>query len=330
MKVETHQSIIKVPDARLDKLTEIFNPKKKANATIEVLDVVGLQKGDSGSTQFTSNFLSKVKTNDALIQVVRLFKNEIVPHPDGSINMMRDINNFETEFILSDLAIVEKRIDTVKKQVQKTQDDKLKRELPVLEKCYEILQQEQPLRDAHLTDNELKILSSFQLLSAKPMLIALNLDENQVSESDKYLSELAKKKLSKHTKALFFFGKIEQEMSELSEKEADIFMKEYGINESALNNIIRESYDLLGVHSFFTCGEDECRAWTIKKGHNAQEAAGEIHTDFYNKFIRAEVVGYDDFISAGSFVKAKEQGTWRLEGKEYIVKDGDIMVIRHS
>lgn len=329
-KVETHQAIIKVPDVRLDKLTEIFNPKKKANASIEVLDVVGLQKGDSGSTQFTSNFLSKVKTNDALIQVVRLFKNETVPHPDSSINMMRDINNFETEFILSDLAIVEKRIDTVKKQIQKTQDEKLKRELPLLEKCYEILQQEQPLRDAHLTDNELKILSSFQLLSAKPMLIALNLDENQVSESDKYLSELAKKKLSKHTKALFFFGKIEQEMSELSEKEADIFMKEYGINESALNNIIRESYDLLGVQSFFTCGEDECRAWTIKKGYNAQEAAGEIHTDFYKKFIRAEVVGYDDFTVAGSFVKAKEQGTWRLEGKDYIVKDGDILIIRHS
>ena len=330
MKVETHQSMIKVPDTRLDKLTEIFNPKKKINATIEVLDVVGLQKGDSGSTQFTSNFLSKVKTNDALIQVVRLFKNEIVPHPDGAVNMMRDIDNFETEFILSDLAIVEKRIDTVKKQFQKTQDDKLKRELPVLEKCYEILQQEQPLRDAHLTEDELKILSSFQLLSAKPMLIALNLDENQVSESDKYLSELAKKKLSKHTKALFFFGKIEQEMSELSDKEAAVFMTEYGIKESALNNIIRESYDLLGLQSFFTCGEDECRAWTIKKGANAQEAAGEIHTDFYNKFIRAEVVGYDDFIEAGTFAKAKEQGTWRLEGKEYIVKDGDIMVIRHS
>jgi GTP-binding protein YchF len=329
-KVETHQAIIKVPDARLNKLTEIFNPKKKTNATIEVLDVVGLQKGDSGSTQFTSNFLGKVKNNDALIQVVRLFKSEFVPHPDGSVNMMRDIDAFETEFIISDLTIIEKRIETVKKQVQKTQEDKLKRELPVLEKCYEILQQEQPLREVHLTEDELKLLSSFQLLSVKPMLIALNLDENQVSESDKYLSELAKKKLSKHTKALFFFGKIEREMSELSEKEAAVFMKEYGIKESALNNIIRESYDLLGVQSFFTCGEDECRAWTVKKGYNAQEAAGEIHTDFYKKFIRAEVVSYEDFITAGSFVRAKEQGTWRLEGKEYIVRDGDIMIIRHS
>jgi len=329
-KVETHLAMIKIPDFRLDKLTAIFAPPQKTNATVEVLDIVGLHKGDSGSTQFTSNFLSKVKTNDALIQVVRLFKNEFVPHPDSSINMMRDINNFETEFILSDLVIVEKRIDTVKKQIQKTQDEKLKRELPLLEKCYEILQQEQPLREAHLTNDEMKILSSFQLLSIKPMLIALNLDESQVTETDKYLSELTKKKLSKHTKALCFFGKIEQEMSELSEKEAAIFMKEYGIRESALNNIIREAYDLLGLQSFFTSGETECRAWTIKKGANAQEAAGEIHTDFYKKFIRAEVVGYDDFIAAGSYTKAKEQGTWRLEGKEYIVKDGDILIIRHS
>lgn len=329
-KVETHQAVIKVPDERLDKLTDIFKPKKKTSATIEVLDVVGLHKGDSGSTLFTSNFLGKVKTNDALIQVVRLFKNELVPHLDGSVNMMRDIDTFETEFIFSDLAIVEKRIDTVKKQIQKIQDDKLKRELHLLEKCFDILQEERPLRDAHLHDDELKILSSFQLLSVKPMLIAINLDETQANETGKLLDELVKKKLSKHTKALFFFGKIEQEMSELSEKEAEIFMKEYGINDSALNSIIRESYDLLGLQSFFTCGETDCRAWTIKKGFNAQEAAGEIHTDFFKKFIRAEVVGYDDFIIAGSFAKAKEQGTWRLEGKEYIVRDGDIMIIRHS
>lgn len=329
-RTETHQAVIKIPDARLDKLTEIFKPKKKTSATIEVIDVVGLQKGDSGSTQFTSNFLGKVKTNDALIQVVRLFNNDMVPHPDGSVNMMRDIESFETEFIFSDLAIIEKRIDTVKKQIQKTQDDKLKRELPLLEKCYQLLQEEKPLRDAHLTNDELKILSSFQMLSVKPMLIAINLDESQIDKAGMFLDELAKKKLSKNTKALFFFGKIEQELSELSEKEVEIFMKEYGIKESALNSIIREAYDLLGLQSFFTCGDTECRAWTIRKGSTAQEAAGEIHTDFYNKFIRAEVVGYDDFISAGSFSKAKEQGTWRLEGKEYIVKDGDILIIRHG
>jgi len=330
IKVETHQAIIKIPDERLENLTEIFNPKKKTSATIEVLDVVGLHKGDSGSTQFTSNFLGKVKNNDALIQVVRLFRNELVPHPDGSVNMMRDINAFETEFLISDLSIIEKRIDTVKKQIQKIQDEKLKRELPLLEKCYNLLQEEKPLRDAHLSDIEIKMLNSFQLLTIKPMLIALNLDETQVNETGKYLDELAKKKLSAHTKALCFFGKIEQELSELSDKEAEVFMSEYGIKESALDSIIREAYDLLGLQSFFTCGEEECRAWTIKKGSTAQEAAGEIHTDFYNKFIRAETVGYDDFILAGTFSKARELGTWRLEGKDYVVKDGDLLIIRHG
>jgi len=329
-KSESHQAIIKVPDDRLDKLTDIFNPKKKVNATIEVVDVVGLQKGDSGSTQFTGNFLSKVKTNDALVQVVRLFSNEVVPHSEGSVNMMRDIEAFETEFILSDMAIVEKRIEGVKKQLMKTQDDMLKRELPVLEKCMELLQDEIPLRNHDFSKDDLLILKTYQLLSIKPMLIALNFDETQIIETGKFLNELVKKKLSHNTKALSFFGKLELEMSELSDEDTAVFMKDYGINESALDSLIREAYDLLGLQSFFTVGEDECRAWTIKKGMNAQEAAGEIHTDFFKKFIRAEVVGYDDFIECGSFVKAKELGKWRLEGKEYIVKDGDIISVRHS
>lgn len=329
-KAEAHQAVIKVPDERLDNLVEIFKPKKEVYAFIEVIDVVGLQKGDSGKTQFTTNFLNSVKNVDALIHVVRLFENEIVPHPEGSLNMMRDVDALEAEFILSDMALIEKRIENVKKQIQKTQDDNLKRELPVLEKCFNFLQEEKPLRDAHLSDNELKLLKSYQLLSVKPMLIALNLDESQVAKAGSYLEELAKQKLSTHTKALVFFGKIEQEMSELGDEEAKIFMAEYGIKESALTSIIREAYDLLGLQSFFTVGEDECRAWTVKKGSNAQEAAGEIHTDFFNKFIRAEVVSYEDFIEYGSFAKAKEAGKWRLEGKEYIVKDGDIISVRHG
>ena len=329
-KAESHQAVIKVPDERLNKLTGIFNPKKEVNATIEVIDVVGLQKGDSGSTQFTSNFLGKVKTNDALIQVVRLFENEAVPHPDNTINMIRDIDSFETEFIISDMEIVEKRLASIKKQIMKTSDDGLKREVPVLEKCNEILQKETSLREEKLSIDELKILRSYQLLSAKPMLIALNLDENQVDDGNNHLDELVKKKLGKNTKALTFFGKIELELSDLADEEAEVFMEEYGIKESALNSLIRESYNLLGLHSFFTVGEDECRAWTIKKGMTAQEAAGEIHTDFFKKFIRAEVVHYDDFIADGSFARAKENGHWRLEGKEYIVQDGDIISVRHG
>lgn len=329
-KSESHQAVVKVPDARLDKLTEMFVPKKKVNATIEFVDVVGLQKGDSGSTQFTGNFLAKVKTNDALVQVVRLFDNDAVPHPDGSINMMRDINSFETEFILSDLAIVEKRLETIKKQILKTQDEKLKREVPVLEKCNELLQEEKPLRDHNFSKEDLLILKTYQLLSIKPMLIALNFGESQVNDTEKYMDELVKHKLGHNTKALSFFGQIEKEMADLSDEDAKVFMSDYGITESALDKLIREAYDLLGLQSFLTAGEDECRAWTIKKGMTAQEAAGEIHTDFYKKFIRAEVVHYDDFVEAGSFPKAKDIGKWRLEGKEYIVKDGDIISVRHS
>ncbi|MCX6136300.1 MAG: redox-regulated ATPase YchF [Ignavibacteriales bacterium] len=331
MKTEARHAVIKVPDARLDKCSEIFSPKSTVHATIEFVDVVGLKKGESGSTQFTTNFLSNVKTNDALVQVVRLFENEAVAHPDGSVDALRDIASFETEFILSDLALLETRIDRIKKQLQKTQEDLLKKELPVLEKCKTILEGEKPLRHAHLTKEELFILKTYQLLSLKPMLIALNLDEAQLSQAEDIVRRVAAVKEGKDTKIVSFFGKIEMEMSELPDDEAQVFMDEYGVKESALNTLIREAYALLGLQSFFTVGEDECRAWTIRNGMNAQEAAGVIHSDFVTKFIRAEVVHYDDFIVAGgSFAKTKETGHWRLEGKEYSVQDGDILSIRHS
>jgi GTP-binding protein YchF len=329
-RAESHQAVIKVPDQRLDKCVQIFNPKKKVNAAIEFVDIIGLQKGDSGSTQFTSNFLSKIKNTDALIHVVRIFENELVLHPEGKIDLMRDINIVETEFILADMSIIEKRIESLKKQILKIHEDNLKKELIVLEKCFEILQNEKPLRDSELSKEDLKILKTYQFLSLKPQLIAINLDETQINDSEKYLNELVKHKAGRNTKVLSFFGKIEMEMSELSEEEASVFMAEYGIKNSALDTIIREAYSLLGLQSFLTVGEDECRAWTVRKGSTAQEAAGEIHSDFFAKFIRAEVVHYDDFIKNGSFAKAKESGTWRLEGKEYVVKDGDIISIRHS
>ncbi len=330
-KAEAHIAIVKVPDSRLDKCSEIFSPKRTVHATIEFVDVVGLKKGESGSTQFTTNFLANVKTNDTLVQVVRLFENDVVPHPDGTIDAMRDISSFESEFILSDLAILETRIDRIKRQMQKTGDESGKRELPVLEKCKQLLENETPLRKAGFTKEETLILKTYQLLSIKPMLIALNFDETQRQAMGGVIQQVTEKYAGKQTNVVSFFGKIEMEMSELADDEATVFMSEYGITESALTTLIREAYTLLGLQSFFTVGEDECRAWTIRKGMTAQEAAGAIHSDFINKFIRAEVVSYNDFIAAGgSFAKAKEAGHWRLEGKEYIVKDGDIMEIRHS
>ncbi len=330
-KVEAHHAMVKVPDARLDKLSALFSPKSTVHAAIEFVDVVGLKKGESGSTQFTTNFLSNVKTNDTLVQVVRLFASDIVPHPDGSIDALRDIASFETEFIISDLSIIETRVDRIKKQLQKIHDELSKKELPLLERCREFLESEKPLRETDFTKEEAHLLKTYQLLTIKPMLIALNFDESQRSTADDMVKFVSEKIPRKHTKVVSFFGKIEMEMSELHEDEARVFMDEYGIRESALVTLIREAYALLGLQSFFTVGEDECRAWTIRKGMTAQEAAGVIHTDFVNKFIRSEVVHYDDFIlHGGSFAKAKEAGHWRLEGKEYIVKDGDIMSIRHS
>jgi hypothetical protein len=330
-KAEVHHAMVKVPDHRLLRLTTLFSPKRTVHTSIEFVDVAGLKRGESGSTQFTTNFLSNVKTNDALVQVVRLFSNDAVPHPDGPIDPLRDISSFETEFLLADLAIVETRIERIRKQLQKTSDEQAKRELPLMEKCHGLLSAEQPLRESDFGKEELQLLRTYQLLTLKPMLIALNCDESQRPIVNETVRNTEAKNGGKQTKVVSFFGKIEMEMSELPEEEAAVFMAEYGIHESALNTLIREAYGLLGLQSFFTVGDDECRAWTIRKGMTAQEAAGVIHSDFFGKFIRAEVVHYDDFVAAGgSFAKAKESGHWRLEGKEYQVRDGDILSIRHS
>jgi ribosome-binding ATPase len=330
-KAEAHHAIVKVPDPRLDKLSGMFNPKKTIHATIEFVDVVGLKRGESGSTQFTTNFFSNVKTNDALVQVVRVFTNHAVPHPDGTVDAVRDVISIETEFILSDLAIIEARLERIAKQVLKSGDEQVKREQVVLQKCRQLLEAEKPLREAQLSAEEEQVLKTYQLLTIKPMLIALNFDEGQQHMVTELKEKVAAAKAGAHTRVTSFFGKVEMEISELSDEEARAFMAEFGIQESALNTLIREAYMLLGLQSFFTVGEDECRAWTIRRGMTAQESAGVIHSDFFAKFIRAEVVGYPQFIDAGgSFAKTKEAGHWRLEGKEYTVADGDILNVRHS
>ncbi len=330
-KTEAHLGVVKVPDERLDRCTALFSPKSTVHASIEFVDVAGLQKGASGTAQFTTSFLSAVKSNDALIQVVRLFSNDAVPHPDGSIDPLRDVTTLETEFILADMAVVESRVEKIHRQIGRGNDEQIKKELPVLEKCLTLLQQEKPLRNEDLSPEELHILKTYQLLSLKPMLIALSLDESQQPIMEEEVCRVAAAKAGLRTRVVAFFGKIDMEISELSGDEARVFLDEYGIKESALDTLIREAYALQGLQSFLTVGEDECRAWTIRIGMSAQEAAGVIHSDFVNKFIRAEVVHYDDFIAAeGSFAKAKAAGHWRLEGKNYVVKDGDILNIRHG
>lgn len=322
--------VVKVPDERLDKLTEIFNPKKKVNATIEIYDTPGLRMADDGKVRITSGFLNNVRNNDALFYVVRQFASDSVSHPMGDINPARDIEFLETEFLLSDLAFIESRLEKLRKDYQKNKDDKIKRELELMEKCLAHTEEELPLRTIDFSDEELKLLSGYQMLTQKKLAIAVNFDENSIAEADKILEEIKSNLKDDSITLIAFSAQIEYELSKLDEEDKAEFMSDYGIKESALEKILRTSYEILGLQSFFTVGKDECRAWTIKRNYTAQQAAGVIHTDFFNRFIRAEVVHYNDFIEYGSFAKCKDAGAWRLEGKDYIVKDGDILNIRHN
>ncbi len=329
-KGEINKSVVKIPDERLDKLTEIFIPKKKVNATLEIVDIQGLPLSNDGKVKITTDFLNKVKNNDALMYVIRQFQNTTIPNPYDTIDPLRDILFLETEFLLADMTLIENRLEKIKKDILKSKSEQLQSELPLFTKLSEHISQEIPLRELSLDHNEMKLLSGYQFLTIKPLIVAINFDEESKENVNEIINKIEQAFPNYKLNIIPFFGKFEYELSKLSDEEAKIFMEDFGITESALTRILKTSYELLGLQSFFTVGEDECRAWTIKKNSNAQESAGVIHTDFYNKFIRAEVVHYDDFIKYGSFHQCKEVGVWRLEGKEYIVKDGDILNIRHS
>ncbi len=327
---QTNVAMVKVPDARVDRLAEYFHPRKLVYTSVEFVDVVGLKKGDHSSTQFTGAFLGGVKTNDALMHVVRAFDDPLYPHPEGSVDPARDVAILETEFLLSDLGMIENRIDKLRKQVQKVQDDKLKRELVLLEQFQKTLEEEKPLRTLRLDPHDLALIKGYQFLTLKPVLAVLNLEDSAIADRDRMVADLQARYGNSGIVVDAFFGKIEMELAQMEDEDAAEFMKDYGIAESALTRIIRSAYDMLGLISFLTAGEDECRAWTIQRNTPAQLAAGAIHTDLMNRFIRAEVVHFDDFIRHGSIQACKDAGHWRLEGKEYIVLDGDMLTIRHG
>lgn len=329
-KNESNRLVVKVPDKRLDKLTSLFNPKKQVNATIEIVDIHGLSLSEDNKIKITSDFLSKVKNCDALIHIVRQFENDAVPHPEGSINVLRDIEFLETEFLLADMALIENRLEKINKDILKSKNEQLQKELPVFNKLKEHIEKELPLRDCVLDNNEKKVISGYQFLTIKPLIVGINFDEGSKDKVDDIVNSVIKRFPNLSAHIFPFFAQFEYELAQLDEEEAEIFKQDFGIKESTLDKILQTTYHLLGLHSFFTVGEDECRAWTIRKNATAQEAAGAIHSDFYDRFIRAEVVHYEDYINFGSFPKCKEAGAWRLEGKEYIVKDGDILNIRHS
>jgi ribosome-binding ATPase len=325
---QAHIGIAKVPDARVLKLAELYKPKKNTFATIEYVDVGGLQK----DREKNSASLVPLREADALANVIRLFENPSVPHEGGSLDALRDIESVEIELLLYDLEQLSKRVERLEKDLKKKKETQLEAELALLQRCRKALEAEQPLRELEFKPEELKMLTGFEFLSRKPMLYVLNLGDEEAPEIDRVIEKYHLEKLASkpHTLVVPFCGKIEAELSELPDAEAAEMMSAYGLKESGRDRLIQASYQLLGLISFLTAGEPECRAWTIKRGMNAQEAAGAIHSDIERGFIKAEVVNWENLINAGSLAAAREKAQVKLEGKEYIVQDGDVILFRHS
>jgi ribosome-binding ATPase len=325
---QAHVGVARVPDERLLKLAELFKPKKLTYATVEYVDIGGLQKDrakDSAS-------LVPLREADALMNVVRAFENPSVPHPSGSIDAVRDIESVEIELMLNDLEQATRRLERVEKDLKKKKDPAAEVEREILARCVKSLEAETPLRELEFKPEEQKMLNGFMFLTRKPMLFALNLGDEDAADM---LGALERHKVTQlagkpQTAVVPFCGKVESELVDLSPKEAAELMGAYGLTEPGRERILRATYQLLGLLSFLTCGEPECRAWTIPRGTSAVRAAGAIHSDIEQHFIKAEVVGWHQLLAAGSWAAARERGQVRLEGKEYIVQDGDVILFRHS
>jgi len=332
-KAEATIGISKVPDGRLDRLTAMYNPRKRVPATIEFSDLATPVR--AGSAQALVD-VAAYKNADALVHVLRAFDDPAVPHPAGSINPSRDAQAMEDELILADLGLAERRLERLEKDLKKGKSADLERERDVLSLCRAALEEGRPLRSLDLEGDDLKRLRGFQFLSAKPLLVVINLDEARLSAGAASIDQAADAAgltaflARAATAAVAVCAKIELEIAQLEPSDAAAFLADLGLKESGLDRVIRASYDLLGYISFFTVGEDECRAWSIPRGISAQLAAGEIHSDIARGFIRAEVVSYDALTTRGSMAVCRDHGEVRLEGKEYVVQDGDIINFRFA
>ncbi len=326
---EVHTAVVDVPDPRVDRLSAMFRPRKTTRAKVAYADIAGLAKGVSAGG-LSGPLLNTISQSDALLHVVRAFEDPDVPHVEGSVNPRRDIEIVDAELLLSDLIIIERRIERLEAQLKKGGDRQARAaheaELALMRRLHGQLDAGQPLRDLDLTPAELKALRNFGLLTLKPQLIVLNVGEQSADCALDGLSDYQHRR----TSIACLQGRLEMELAQLPPEEVDEFLAEYQIAELGLHRVIRLSYDLLGIHSFFTVGEDEVRAWTIPVGATAVEAAGVIHSDLARGFIRAEVIAYDDLIAAGSLPAARQRGLLRLEGKDYVVQNGDILNIRFN
>ena len=329
--IEKNVGIVSVPDERLDKLAEMYSPDKFTPATLEFVDIAGLVKGASKGEGLGNKFLADIREVDAIVHVVRCFESTDIIHVDGSINPERDIETINLELIFSDIEILERRIDKTKKALKG--DKSLQAQVDFLEDLKSYLEEGKSARGYDYTDDELEWIKDTPLLSAKPVIYAGNLSEddfrNNIENNANYLKV---KQIAEQEKSavLPICAQIEAEISDMDAEDKAMFLEDLGLEVSGLNRIIKEGYSLLGLISFLTAGKQEVRAWTINKGTKAPQAAGKIHTDFEKGFIRAEVVAYDDLMACGSMANAREKGLLRLEGKEYVMKDGDIVVFRFN
>ena len=329
--IEPNIGVVTVPDKRLNFLNDLYKPKSLVPTAYEFIDIAGLVKGASQGEGLGNKFLSHVREVDAIVEVVRCFENRDITHVEGLVDPIRDIGIINTELILSDLEIVENRIARMGKKAQMTKDKQELLEIGVLNKCKENLLQEVPLRLVEFNEDEQLVLRGFQFITAKPIIYVANVSEDEVATGNNEYVERVQQYASKEGAGVVVMcAKIEAELAGLSDEDRELFMEDLGINNSGLDKLIFETYDLLGLATFFTAGSDECRAWTFKKGMKAPECAGIIHTDFQRGFIRAEVMSYDDLVEYGTELKVKEAGKTRLEGKEYLMQDGDIVYFRFN
>lgn len=326
---EAHLGVAKVPDDRLDRLAQLYNPKKLIHVSVEYVDVAAIGQEALKETAFAAN----LRGVDSLAHVVRAFDDPSIPHV-GEIDPLRDIKTVDFDLIVNDLGQVEKRLERLEKDLKKMKTAELEREFDLLQRAKIHLEKELPLREMEISSDDEKRIRGFMFLSQKPILYVVNVNESTTLGADlekaveKYnLKEVASRK---NAGATAICGKVEAELADMSDEEAQEFLSSYGLKESGLTRLIRKTYELLGVISFFTVGEDECRAWTVPWNSRAQSAAGAIHSDLEKHFIRAETIHWDKLLEAGSEANARAKGTLRLEGKDYIVQDGDVMHIRHS
>lgn len=329
--IDPNVGLVNVPDERLNKLTKLYNSKKTIPAVIEFYDIAGLVKGASKGEGLGNKFLSHIREVDAIVEVIRCFEDENIVHVDGEVNPLRDVETINLELILSDLELVEKRLEKARKSLKGNKS--FKEEVDLLEKILPVLEEGKSIRTLTFDDTEKAILKNFSLLSVKPIIYVANvneddmIDEGKSNEYVKILDDFAK---NENSGIVVISAQIEKEISELEDDEQVEFLNDLGISESGVSKLIKESYNLLGLMSFLTAGPEETRAWTIKIGTSAVNAAGKIHSDIQRGFIRAEIVNYDDLISLGSMVTAREKGLVRLEGKEYIMQDGDVVYFRFN